>query len=139
MQTTGSSIGKGRKIAGTVIIVLGALMLLAAGTPKLLRIPQVVEGMGAMGFDGGKVLFVGLLVVGSALLFLIPATRSIGLLLVSSFLGGAIATHLQHGQSIAGPSILLVAMWTGAALRHPEICWSRRCCAPAGSSGAPQG
>ena len=42
----------------------------------------------------------------SAVLFLISFTRSLGLLLVSSFLGGAIATHLPHGQPIYQPAFV---------------------------------
>ena len=59
-----------------------------------------------------------------ALLLLVPPTRSVGLLLVSGLLGGAIATHMQHGQSYVGPAVLLVLVWLGAWLRHPETLWS---------------
>lgn len=107
-------------------MTLGAVMLLGSAAAKLAHVPQVVSQMAAAGIVGNRLAFVAVLEVLSALLFLIPATRSAGLLLVSAFLGGAIATHLQHGQSIAPPSFLLVLLWAGAWLRHPEILWSWR-------------
>lgn len=121
-----------RRVAGNILIFLSGLMLLGSAGAKLAHVPKVVSELGAMGFDDGKLLFVALLEVASALLFLVPSTRSAGLLLVSSFLGGAIATHLQHAQSIAGPSFVLVLLWCGAWLRHPEVQWSSRRSASAG-------
>ena len=115
-----------RRVVGNILIFLSGLMLLGSAGAKLAHVPKVVSELGAMGFDDRKLLFVALLEIVSALMFLIPFTRSAGLLLVSSFLGGAIATHLQHAQSIAEPSLVLVLLWFGAWLRHPEAQWSSR-------------
>lgn len=125
-----------RRVAGNILIFLSGLMLLGSAGAKLAHVPRVVSELGAMGFGDGKLLFVALLEVVSALLFLIPFTRSAGLLLVSSFLGGAIATHLQHAQSIAAPSFVLILLWLGAWLRHPEAEWSSRPRASAGQTRA---
>ncbi len=114
-----------RNVAGTVLITLCSMLLLASATAKLAQVPPVVNQLAAAGFSPHKVIFVALLEITSSLLFLIPATRSIGLLLISGFLGGAIATHLQHSQSLAGPSVILVLVWLGAWLRHPEVLRSR--------------
>jgi hypothetical protein len=116
--------GKTRRTIGTTLIVLGGALLLGSAGAKLAHVPQVVAQMNSVGFSGEKVTFVAILELVSALLFLIPATRSAGLLLVSSFLGGAIATHLQHGQPILPPSIMLILLWVGAWLRHPIILWN---------------
>lgn len=126
MQQGNGILSRIGKRTGLALIVLCSVMLLGSASAKLAHVPKVVSQLGAMGFDDGKLLFVALLEVGSALLFLIPATRSFGLMMVSAFLGGAIATHLQHGQSIAGPSVVLILMWSGTWLRHPEILWSWR-------------
>jgi hypothetical protein len=116
--------GKTRRAIGTTLIVLGGALLLGSAGAKLAHVPQVVAQMNSVGFLGEKVTFVAILELVSALLFLIPATRSAGLLLVSSFLGGAIATHLQHGQPILPPSIMLILLWVGAWMRHPIILWN---------------
>jgi len=114
-------VGRARRITGTTLIVLGAVLLLGSGGAKLAHVPQVVAQMSGLGFSGEKLTFVAILELLSALLFLIPATRSAGLLLVSSFLGGAIAIHLQHGETIFPPSVVLTLLWLGAWLRHPVI------------------
>lgn len=113
-----------RKITGNILVFLGALMLLGSAGAKLAHVPKVVSQLGAMGFDGNKLTFIALLEVVGALLFLIPLTRAAGLLLVSAFLGGAIATHLQHDQSITQPSFVLFLIWLGTWLRHRDMLWS---------------
>lgn len=113
-----------RRILGNVLIFIVGFMLLGSAGAKLAHVPKVVSELGAMGFDGNKLIFIAILEIVSALLFLIPFTRSAGLLLVSSFLGGAVATHLQHDQSIAQPSFVLFLVWLGTWLRHRRMLWS---------------
>jgi hypothetical protein len=126
MQNANTSISRGRRIPGITLMTLGSLVLLASATTKLVQIPKVIAELGAMGVHGNNVTYIGMLEVISALLFLLPATRSAGLLLVSSFLGGAIATHLEHGQPVIQPSVVLLLIWLGTWLRHPEMFWSSR-------------
>jgi hypothetical protein len=71
-------------------------------------------------------LLIGIGELVSALLFLIPQTNSLGLLLLSSYLGGAIVTHMQHGQPFFAPAILLLLVWIAGYLRHPEVLQSFR-------------
>jgi DoxX-like family len=110
---------------GSVLITLGGLLLLGSAAAKLAHVLKVVAELGVMGFGGHKLTFVALLEVASAVLFLVPFTRSVGLVLVSAFMGGVIATHLQHEpfHSIFGPSLLLGLLWLGTVLRHREVLW----------------
>ena len=125
VDASASAVSRKRKNAGVGLIILSSILLLGSATAKLAQVAPVMNQLAAQGFSPGKVMFIALLEVLSALLFLIPVTRSAGLLLMSSFLGGAIATHLQHSQSIAGPSVVLLLIWLGTWLRHPEVLWSR--------------
>jgi hypothetical protein len=120
MQSINLSNGK-RRIAGNVLIIFGGVMLTGSASAKLAHIPKVVAQLSAAGFDDNKLMFVAALEVLSAALFLIPQSRSIGLLMVSSFMGGAIATHLQHNEPIIQPAGVLIVLWLGAWLRHPEV------------------
>jgi len=104
------------------------LALVASAASKFAHVPKVVEQMGLAGIEGWRLTFVAFLEVSSAVLFLIPFTRSAGLLLVSAYMGGAIATHVEHGPFIQ-PAIFLTAifltlLWLGTWLRHPQIGWS---------------
>src|SRR5713226_1815622 len=104
MQTNTSSISKTRRIAGNILISLGGLVLVGSSAAKFAQVPKMVSELGAMGFDGHKLTFIAVLEILSAVLFLVPLTRSIGLLLASAYMGGAIATHLQHNQPFIQPA-----------------------------------
>ena len=61
-----------------------------------------------------------------ALLFAIPKTHSLGVLLLSAYMGGAIVTHMQHGESYVLQSVILALIWVAGYLRHPELLQSFR-------------
>jgi len=124
MDTANASVGKGRRIAGLVLICLGSIVLIGSAGAKFAHVPKVVNELGAMGFDGERLTMIAVAEVISALLFLLPITRSIGLLLASAYMGGAIATHVQHGQPFIQPAMILTIIWAGAWLRHPQVLWS---------------
>lgn len=58
----------------------------------------------------------------SALLFLLPKTNKFGVLLLSSYLGGAIIIHMTSATSILMPTVVLIAVWIVGFLRNP-IFW----------------
>jgi len=124
MQVRDASTSRMRRITGNVLIFLGGLMLVGSGGAKFAHVPKVVTELGAFGFEGNKLILIAALEMASAVLFLVPRTRSLGLLLVSSFMGGAIATHMQHSQPFVQPAMVLCLLWLGAWLRHPETLWS---------------
>jgi DoxX-like family len=124
MDTDNASFGKARRIAGLVLICLGSIVLIGSAGAKFAHVPKVVNELGAMGFDDGRLTMIAVAEVVSALLFLLPFTRSIGLLLASAYMGGAIATHVQHGQPFIQPAMILAILWAGAWLRHPQVLWS---------------
>ena len=115
-----------RGLAGLVMIVLPALALAGSSVAKFASIPAVQSQMASLGFAGGKLLFIGFLEIIGAGGFLMPRTRSIGLLWISAYLGGAICAHVQAGQfdKAASPALLLLVSWVGMWLRHPQMLWS---------------
>jgi hypothetical protein len=60
----------------------------------------------------------------SVLLFIIPRTGVLGTLMLAAYLGGAIATHVEHGQPFIAPAIVQAVVWITAVVRFPEL--SRR-------------
>jgi hypothetical protein len=118
MQTNSQSSSKFVTGAGNVLIFLVGFLLIGSSITKFVGIPKVVGPLKAMGFDGAKLTLIAVLEIMSAVLFLIPRTRVIGLLLASAYLGGAIATHLQHGQLPAPPAFVLALAWIGIWLRY---------------------
>ena len=118
--------GPRSRIAGNILIALTGLMLIGSAIAKLAHVPKVAAELGAMGFDSHKLLVIGILEIFCAVLFLFTSTRPLGLLLVSSYMGGAIATHLQHSLPVAQPAFVLALMWLGVWLRHPQVFRSLR-------------
>jgi hypothetical protein len=94
--------------------LVGAVMILA-GTVKALGFAPM-EKVEAMGLASHiRLIGVGELV--SGLLLLTPRTTGFGILLTSSFWGGAICLHMSRGESYAAPSVLLLLSWAGTYLR----------------------
>ncbi len=124
MQINNQPITRARRIAGNALIFLTGSVLVASSVAKFAHVPKVVAEFGSMGFDGNKLTLIAVLEIISAALLLVRASRSAGLGMVSAYLGGAIATHLQHNQSPAGPALILALVWLGLLLRHPEVLWS---------------
>ena len=111
---------------GNVLIVLPGLAVMMSSVLKFAGVTGVVHTMAAEGFSGSKLTLVATLEICSAALFLYQRTRPFGVLVLSSFLGGAICTHVQMGEyaKAIGPSTLLTLAWIGTWLRHPQALWS---------------
>ena len=115
-----------RQLVGLVLVLVSGALLAVSATLKFAGVPGVVRQMAADGFAGDKLLFIATLEVLCTALFLWPRTRSIGLLLVSSYLGGAICVHVQLGEypKALPPAAILSLAWIGTCLRHPQALWS---------------
>jgi hypothetical protein len=87
--------------------------------------PEVAKQLQESGL-ADKIMLIGIGEITAAVLLLAPWTASIGILLASSFWGGAILLHMTKGDPYLIQSILLVAMWVGAGLRNPAMWWSFR-------------
>lgn len=108
--------------AGAVLIYFLSFVLVGSAAAKLIPVPKVAAQMAELGFAGGRLVLIAVLEITSALLFAFPRTRSFGLLVVSAYLGGAIATHVGHGQILMlQPEIVLGLIWLAAWLRHPQV------------------
>ena len=115
---------KFRSRSGTILLLLLGLLLVGSAAAKFL--PQPASQMAVLGFTGGNLLVIIFLEAASAILLVIPRTRSVGLLLISAYLGGAIATHIGHGQLRESfrPGVILAMLWMAVWLRNPEMLWS---------------
>ena len=116
---------KAKKIAGWVLHVLIAALIIMAGVFKLVKMndPEMAAEMAKSGLEG-KVALVGAGEAIAAVLLLIPRTSSLGLLLVSGFWGGVIATHMTQGKEFISGSVFLALTWLAAYLRDPRAFYS---------------
>jgi hypothetical protein len=115
-------VGSACRRLGAALIYFLSVVLVASAAAKLIPIPQVASQMAELGFAGTRLTFIAVLEIISAVLFAFPRGRWIGLLMVSAYLGGAIATHIGHGQFLKlQPEIVLALIWLATWLRHPKV------------------
>ena len=115
---------KTQKIVGWVLTALISLVFIGSAGMKLMGGAGSDEASAAMGLTAENIKLIGIVELISVLLFIIPRTGLLGTLLLAAYLGGAIATHLEHQQAFLAPVILQVLVWITAVLRFPEL--SRR-------------
>jgi uncharacterized membrane protein YphA (DoxX/SURF4 family) len=112
---------KAKKITGWVLSILLALVFLSSASMKLMGGEELAKGAAAMGLPLAGLQLIGVIEIVSMLLFLIPRTGLLGTLLLAAYLGGAIVTHLEHGQPFIIPVIIQCLVWITAIIRFPEL------------------
>ncbi len=111
---------KPRRIAGWALSALLGALFLFSSSGKLMKSEQVVKLLTEHGL-GNEVLLIGAGEAVSAVLFLIPVTGSLGTLLLGSYMGGAIVTHMSHGEPYVTQSVILALVWLAGWLRYPGL------------------
>jgi hypothetical protein len=102
-----------------------AFLLLDAGM-KLLALPVVLEASGALGFGGaGMARELGAILLVCTMIYALPRTSVLGAVLLTAFLGGAVASHLRHGDPLLTHVMfgvyVGVFVWGGLWLREPAL------------------
>lgn len=115
---------KGLVWIGRVFTALPILMFLLSATLKLTKQPQIVETFtGRLGYPASALAGIGLLEVACVVLYAIPSTAVLGAVLLTGFLGGAIATHVRVGDPFLIPLFLGVLVWAGIYFRDARLGW----------------
>jgi hypothetical protein len=108
--------------AGRALSTLASLMFLMSASMKLTQQPQVLQTLGGQfGYPDGIALTLGLLELACVVLYLLPRTAVLGAVLLTGYLGGAVATHVRVSDPFIGPVIAGVVVWAGLYLRDPRI------------------
>ena len=97
------------------------LMLAASAFDKIIGSQHALQMGASFGLTAGTYSLLGIIEILSVVLFVYPRTGILGLLMLSSYLGGAIATHLQHQQNILSPIVIEALVWITAVIRFPEL------------------
>jgi DoxX-like family len=116
--------GVGRRTlwAGRIVSAIPVLMLLLSGAFKLAGGPQMERDWASFGYPLGALVPIGITEVACALLLALPRTSVLGAVLVSGYLGGAVATHVRVADSwFLAPAILGALAWLGLFLRDPRL------------------
>ena len=123
METPGSvsTVSRAARWTGIVLSTLPALMLLFSGAMKLIKPHDVVEGFAKLGWPDRLALHLGIVELACTVLYLVPATSVLGAVLLTGYMGGAIATHVRIEEPFLVQAALGVVLWLGLYLREPRL------------------
>ena len=110
--------------AGRTMSYLPALFLLFDAVSKLVKPAPVVEATVKLGYPESVVVPLGIVLLVCTVLYLIPKTAVLGAILLTGYLGGAVATHVRVGDSlftIFFPVIFGILIWGGLYLRDERL------------------
>jgi hypothetical protein len=108
-------------IGWTLTILLSAFFLFASAPGKFMGGPEMEIMFTKMGLLGNTPIYIGVLEITCVLLFLFPRTGVVGTLLLTSYMGGAIVSHLGHNEPFIFQMIITALIWITAFLRFPEL------------------
>ncbi len=110
--------------AGRIISALPVLFLLMDGVMKLVKPRVVVEATVRLGYPESVILGLGIVLITCTVLYIISATSVLGAILLTGYLGGAVATHVRVGEglfSVLFPVMVGVLIWLGLYLRDGRL------------------
>ena len=118
------TVSRGALWAGRVLSALPALFLLLDAAMKLVKPAPVVEATVGMGFSEDVILPLGVVLLVSTVLYLLRPTAVLGAILLTGYLGGAVATHVHAGHGafqVLFPVLFGAALWGGLVLRDRRL------------------
>lgn len=110
--------------AGRIVSALPVLFLLMDGVMKLFKPAVVVETTVKLGYQEAVIIPLGIVLLAATVLYAIPRTSILGAILLTGYLGGAVATHVRVGEGwfqISFPIIFGVLIWGGLFLRDTRL------------------
>jgi hypothetical protein len=117
-------VSKGAFWTGWVLSALPALFLLFDAVMKLIKPGFVVDATTKLGYDESVIVPLGVVLLVCTLLYLFPRTAVLGAILLTGYLGGAVATHLHHQDllwTVLFPAIFGALLWGGLVLRDARL------------------
>jgi hypothetical protein len=109
---------------GRVISALVVAFIVFDGVLHILRPAAVVEAFAQLGYPLRVSVGLGVLELACTALYAIPRTAALGAMLLTAYLGGAVATQLRTGAGwfpTIFPVLVGILLWGGLALRDPRV------------------
>jgi hypothetical protein len=116
---------KARRIAGRILSGLAVAFLLFDSAMKLAMVRPVMEASARLGLPEATTRPIGLTLLACVVLYLVPRTAVLGVVLLTGYLGGAVATHVRVEDPLFShalfPVYVGVLLWGGLYLRDPRV------------------
>jgi hypothetical protein len=124
MDISPAPVSKGALWTGRVLSILPALFLLLDAAMKLVKPEFVVKATTELGISESVIVPLGVVLLLCTILYLVPPTAVLGAILLTGYLGGAVATHVfaEHGAfQMLFPVFFGALLWGGLVLRDPRL------------------
>jgi hypothetical protein len=122
--TQAAPISAVRLWTGRIISALMVLFLIFDGVTKLIKVPQVLDAQARLGYPANDALGIGITVLACTLVYVNPRTSILGAILLTGYLGGAVASQVRIGAPLfdtSFPIIFGVLIWAGLYLRDQRL------------------
>jgi DoxX-like protein len=110
---------------GRALSSLAVAFLLLDGVMKLFTPAPVVEGMIRLGYPVSESVGIGIVLLACVALYTIPRTSFLGAILLTGYLGGAVATHVRVSDPlfshVLAPIYFATVIWLGLFLRNQKL------------------
>ena len=114
-----------RRIWGSrILTALSVLFLLMDGGMKLLKPRFVIESTARLGYPEFTIVGIGVTLLVCTVLYLIPRTAVLGAILLTGYLGGAVASNVRAGTplfNIVFPVLFGAVVWVSLVLRDKRL------------------
>ena len=108
--------------AGRVVSALVVAFLAFDGITKAMTVEPVVEATTRLGYPAGSVFGIGLTLLVCTAFYAVPRTAFLGAILLTGYLGGAVATQMRvEDPWFLFPAFLGVLAWGGLFLRDGRV------------------
>ena len=111
--------------AGRILSALAVLFLTWDGVIKLVTIAPVVEAFARLGYPVSLAVGIGALEIACVAVYVVPRTSLLGAVLLTGYLGGAIATHVRVQDPffthVVFPIYVAALIWIGLLLRDARV------------------
>jgi hypothetical protein len=109
---------------GRIISTLVVLFMTFDGVMKLVKPAPVMQATARLGFPEGAITGIGIVLLACTILYAVPRTAVFGAILLTGYLGGAVATQVRAGSptfETLFPVIFGVLVWGGVFLRDGRV------------------
>jgi hypothetical protein len=111
--------------AGRIVSTIAVVFLLFDSTIKLMKLPIVLKSFADLGYPSELAVEIGIVLLVCVGVYLIPQTSILGAIVLTGYLGGAVATQLRVGNPLLSnvlfPIYVGVLVWLGLYLREPRL------------------
>ena len=124
MESAMTAVSGKRLWTGRVLSALPVLYLLLVGGTRVVQVQGVMDWFASLGYPARLAVPTAILELACTALYVIPQTAVLGAILLTGYLGGAVASNVRIGGDwfhILLPVLIGALVWGGLYLRDARL------------------